>query len=144
MAYMEWSSAFNIGVPVFDDEHKKLVAMINAVADCIAAGTHATALRKVENDLIEYTIVHFRHEEMYFDDFDYPDAQQHKARHAEMKARVFAMRDEVYNNPTPELAAEILQFLRDWLSEHIVGEDKPFGAFLKERGYGTSAGRLPF
>lgn len=143
MAYMEWSSTFSIGVQTFDEEHKKLIGMINALHEAIVAGSHAVILKKVENDLIEYAIVHFQHEEMFFQDYVYPGAQQHVAQHAKMKKKIFAYREQVARNPSMELCAEMLKALRDWLASHILTEDKKFGAFLKAHGHGDVKGPLP-
>ena len=143
MAFMEWSRDLSIGIPIFDDEHKRLLGMINTLHDSIENGTQAAALKRIENELIEYTIVHFRHEEMYFDDFAYPQAKEHQAHHAEMKKRVFAFREEIEHNASDEVSRRLLQCLRDWLADHILIEDKKFGAFLCARGYGADKAR-PF
>ncbi len=143
MAYLEWSSAFSIGVPVFDEEHKKLIGLINALHEAITAGCQAAALHKIENDLVEYAIVHFQHEEMFFADFIYPDAASHIAEHAEMKKRIFAYRQRVEENPSPALCREMLQVLREWFANHIMVEDKKFGAYLRDRGHGKTNDVLP-
>lgn len=143
MAHLEWSSAFSIGVPVFDEEHKKLVGLINALDDAVETGSHATALRKIENELVEYAIVHFQHEEMFFADFVYPDAAKHIAEHTDMKKRIFAYRQKVERDPSATLCREMLQTLREWLANHIMAEDKKFGAYLRDRGHGKANDVLP-
>jgi hemerythrin-like metal-binding protein len=131
---MEWSQKFSVGIPVFDDEHKKLIVIINDLHGGIAAGTEKEALQRATNRLIEYTILHFQHEEMYFEDWVYPEAAQHAAMHAELKRKVFAYRSRIEQEESSELAAEMLRFLRDWLAQHILVEDKKFGAFLFDKG----------
>lgn len=134
MAFMEWTHKFSVGIPVFDDEHKKLVAIINGLYDGIAGGTEKDALHHAVVRLIEYTILHFQHEEMYFNDWVYPEAERHAAMHAEMKRKVLDYRDRIAREDSSELAVAMLRFLRDWLAQHIMVEDRKFGTFLLEKG----------
>jgi hemerythrin len=132
--FMEWTQKYSIGIPVFDDEHKKLIAIINDLHDGIAAGSEKEAMRRAISGLIEYTVLHFQHEEMYFEDWVYPEAGQHAAEHAELKRKVLAYRDRIDREESSELAVEMLRFLSGWLEQHILVEDKKFGAFLFGKG----------
>lgn len=134
MAFMEWSSQYGVGVAIFDDEHKKLVAIINELHAALAAGADKPALEKVIDHLIEYTLMHFRHEEMYFDDWVYPDAQAHIASHTRLRAQVFDFRKAVMARDAREVGTEMADFLRHWLLDHIQDEDKRYGAFLTQKG----------
>jgi hemerythrin len=134
MAFMEWTQKYSIGIPVFDDEHMKLIDIINDLHDGIAAGTEKETMPLAVGRLIEYTILHFQHEEMYFEDWVYPEVGQHAAMHAELKQKVLAYRGRIEHEENSQLAAEMLKFLRDWLEQHILVEDKKFGAFLLEKG----------
>ncbi len=51
MPYLTWSNEFSIGVPVFDDEHKVLIALANALHEAIASGLDVARLRKLEAQL---------------------------------------------------------------------------------------------
>lgn len=134
MSFMEWTQKYSVGIPIFDDEHKKLIAIINDLYEGIETGCEKEALQRAIKGLIEYTILHFRHEEMYFEDWVYPEAQRHAAKHIELKTKVFAYRDRIEREANAELADEMLRFLRGWLAEHILAEDKKFGAFLLSKG----------
>jgi hemerythrin-like metal-binding protein len=131
---MEWTDKFSVGVAMFDGEHKKLVGMINDLYDSVASGAGEAAVRRVSDDLVEYTFVHFGHEEMYFDDAAYPQAVEHAAIHADLKRRVFEYRDRIDRDDDAELAVEMLKFLRGWLAHHIMVEDKKYGAHLNAKG----------
>ena len=134
MSFMEWSQKYSIGIPIFDDEHKKLIAIINDLHEGIVAGTEKETLHRAIKALIEYTILHFQHEEMYFEDWVYPEAEHHKALHAGMKQKVLSYRDRFEQGEGTELAGEMLRFVRGWLAEHILVEDRKFGDFLLQKG----------
>jgi len=141
MAFMEWLPEHSVGVAVFDDEHKKMIAIVNRLYDCIAAGAGKDTLKTVTEDLIEYAVMHFRHEEMYFHDWDYPLAEEHAALHREMRQQVFKFRAEVDERNAGDLALEMLHFLRGWITQHIMVDDKKYGAFLVQKGL-RSGGEL--
>jgi hemerythrin len=63
----------------------------------------------------------------------YPDFTTHRAEHELMIARV----EEVLNHyqRDPESAMQnALDFLRDWLINHINGTDKQYSKFLIDKG----------
>jgi hemerythrin len=134
MAFMEWTNSYSIGVAVFDDEHKKLIAIINDLHAAIEAGVDENCLKAVSDRIIEYAIMHFRHEEMYFNDWAYPHAEEHTAIHDAMKQRAFGYRNRIGEKDSSALAGEMLEFLRQWLAQHIMNEDRKYGEFLYDKG----------
>lgn len=134
MSLGEWDKTYSIGIAIFDDEHKKLAAIINRLEQSIVLGTDSQTLQQIADSLVEYTLMHFRHEEMYFDDWAYPDAAEHAAVHAALRQQVFDYRKQIRERDSSELAVDLAVFLRDWLQQHIMIEDRKYGAFLYEKG----------
>ena len=134
MTFMTWTEEFSVGVAVFDEEHKNLVEVINRLYDGICGGNVQETLHRVTDDLIEHAIVHFRHEEMYFDDTRFPLAAEHKAMHEDLKKQVLAYRSEIDRRDSKLLAFEMLRFLREWLAQHIQIDDKKYGEYLNSKG----------
>lgn len=134
MAFMEWSERFSVGVAIFDDEHKKLIAIINNLHEAITKGIAMDDLQRISDQLVEYTLMHCRHEEMYFDDWAYPDAVAHTAAHGKLREQVFNYRRQILEKNSMELALEMMDFLRQWLSDHILVEDRKYGEFLYHKG----------
>jgi hemerythrin-like metal-binding protein len=131
---MEWTKDYSVGVAIFDDEHKKLIAIINRLHETVANGVDHSALQTIIDSLVEYVLMHFRHEEMYFDDWAYPDAAAHIAIHAKLRQQVFDFRKQVTDKDATALAGELAHFLREWLIEHILVEDRKYGEFLYQKG----------
>jgi hemerythrin-like metal-binding protein len=131
---MEWNKGYSVGVAIFDDEHKKLITIINQLAEAVTAGVDKAALQNIADSLVEYVLMHFRHEEMYFDDWAYPAAAEHIAIHAKLRQKVFDYRKQIMEKDAQTLAAELSEFLRGWLTDHILIEDRKYGEFLCQKG----------
>jgi hemerythrin-like metal-binding domain len=134
MSFMEWNTGYSVGVAIFDDEHKKLIAIINQLHDAVAEGVDRLALQRISDSLVEYVLMHFRHEEMYFGDWAYPEAAEHISIHAKLRQQVFEYRKQIMEKDSGELAQELAVFLRDWLAQHILVEDRKYGDFLTRKG----------
>lgn len=72
MALIQWDDSFSVKVAEIDQQHKRLIVMINELHDAMKQGKGKDALGKIINGLISYTATHFDTEERYFDQFEYP------------------------------------------------------------------------
>lgn len=83
--------------------------------------------------LVEYTLYHFSTEEKYFDKYEYPESETHKQQHKDLVDQVAKIKEK-FDAGERVLSIEVMNFLRDWLHDHILGSDVKFGPFLKEKG----------
>ncbi|MEX8503547.1 MAG: hemerythrin domain-containing protein, partial [Leptothrix ochracea] len=58
-----WDDHFNTGFSDIDQQHRKLVDLLNQLASQIANGAHAETLESVFDELAAYTVYHFDTEE---------------------------------------------------------------------------------
>ncbi|MBP2290441.1 bacteriohemerythrin [Azospirillum rugosum] len=134
MPLMEWNDKLSVGVTQFDNEHKKLVAMVNELFDAVQAGRGKDALGKILDGLIAYTKTHFANEERYFQQLGYPDLAAHKAEHDALARQVLDVQQKYHSGATATLSMEVMNFLKNWLVKHIQGTDKKYGPFLNGKG----------
>lgn len=134
MPLIEWSDQYSVGLDIFDNEHKKLVAIINDLHDSFERGVDRSVAERALDSLVEYTMLHFQHEEMYFDDWAYPDEAAHRIAHQELRAQVLEYRAALTAKGGIEMALELIVFLRFWLLGHIMADDKKFCQFLHDKG----------
>lgn len=133
MSLITWSNMFSVGVTQIDDQHKKLVEMANQLNDAMRAGHGKEALGKILGELVNYTVYHFGVEEKLMAQHQYPQSPDHKSQHADLVKEVGAFKTKFDKGDTA-MSAEIMNFLRDWLTNHIMKTDKLFGKFLNEHG----------
>lgn len=131
--FMPWGPQLSVGVPSIDEQHKKLVAMVNTIHDGIRQGIGKDAAAKVLNELVEYTAFHFKTEEDYFDKYGYPETDAHKAIHADLVGKVLAFKEK-FDKGYATVDFELLNFLKNWLQNHICITDKKYGPFLASKG----------
>lgn len=133
MGFITWNDSFSVKVLAIDQQHQKLVSMINELSDAMKDGKGKDVLSKIINGLILYTSTHFKTEEKYFDEFGYPDAEAHKKEHNEFVQKVLEFKNG-FNSGDLNLTVEVMNFLSDWLQNHIKGTDKKYSQFFNEHG----------
>lgn len=133
MAIFNWLEKYNINVDQIDVQHKKLVRLLNELASAMSNGEGKTVLEDILTQLIDYTIVHFKDEESYFDKIDYPQADKHRNEHKDLVEQVMQFKDN-YDSGKAGLTIELMLFLKEWLIKHICDTDKEFGNALNRAG----------
>ena len=132
MALINWDDSFSVNVREIDDQHKKLVAMLNEFYGYIGKDS-GDAFKKLLNSLVDYTVYHFATEERYFARFGYPASKAHIEAHQQFAARVLEVKKRLESGELV-LSFEITTFLKDWLTTHIKGSDKAYSKFFNEHG----------
>jgi hemerythrin len=132
MAFMDWTDSLDVGVSSINDQHKKLVALVNDLHDAIQKEQGNDALGKTLDGLIDYTKTHFAYEEQLFAQTGYADAATHKQEHDKLCATVLDVQAKFKAGNA--LPGDVLSFLKDWLINHIQGTDKKYGPHLSSNG----------
>jgi hemerythrin len=134
MPLMEWSEKLSVGIKQFDDEHKRLVGMLNDLFDAVNSGRGKDVLGSILDGLISYTRTHFANEERYMEQFKFPGLTTHKAEHEALTRQVLDVQAKYRAGQAAMLSMEVLNFLKNWLLKHIMGSDKSYGPFLNGKG----------
>ncbi|MBV6511195.1 MAG: hemerythrin family protein [Ignavibacteriales bacterium] len=133
MALVEWKNAYSTNIEVVDNQHKRLVGFVNEMHEAILMGKGQAVMGTILNNLVEYTVYHFSTEEKFFDEYNYPDAELHKKQHRDLVEQVSAIKAK-FDAGEKVLTLDVMNFLRDWLHDHILGSDVHFGPFLNSKG----------
>jgi hemerythrin len=133
MSLIKWNDSFSVNVVKIDQEHKKLVEMVNELTDAMKAGHGKDVLGNILDGLISYTASHFQTEENYFQQVKYPHAVEHKKEHVAFVQKVTEFKRE-FDAGRATVSVNILHFLSKWLQTHIKGTDQKYSSFLNEKG----------
>lgn len=133
MALFQWNDSFSVGIPSIDSQHKVLVDYLNQLHDGMMSGAGSQALGSILTGLIKYTDEHFKHEEQLFKQYNYSEAASHTLEHQNLVKQVVDFNNK-FQAGQATVSTDILNFLKDWLMNHILKVDKKYSAFLKEKG----------
>ena len=133
MSEITWSDDYSVGVKAMDDQHLRLVALVNDLDDAMRQGQGQAVLGKIFNELVFYTKTHFRDEEALMEKHGYPDLDEHRLKHESMTAQVIKYKQEA-DASKMGLTIKVMQFLSGWLTKHIAGTDKLYGVHLNGQG----------
>lgn len=131
---MAWSEKLSVGVDSIDDQHKKLLSLVNQLHDGMMAGKGKDILGGILKGLVDYTVTHFRYEEQLFARTGYPEGEAHKKDHADLVRKVQDIQRQYETTGAKALTIPVMNFLKDWLSSHIVGTDKKYSPHLIAKG----------
>jgi hemerythrin len=132
MPFMQWNSDLSVNIKLVDEQHMRLVAMVNKTWDIIQKRQATEVLTPIVTDLLDYTNHHFGTEEGLFRVHRYPRYLEHRKEHEDLAAKVQQMNFRLQRGNLD--TTKLLEFLKTWLSDHIMGSDKKFGPFLVSKG----------
>jgi len=122
---LEWNDSYSVGYASIDDQHKKLINIINGLYSAFKSGQGFIKLQKILNELTEYTKIHFSHEEELFDRHAYEHAYEHKILHRKLIDKINDF-ELSFKQGEIAVAPKLIEFLKDWLLNHILGTDKKY------------------
>ncbi len=130
MALIKWRDAFSVGVEKFDKEHLQLVEIVNEMFVIVRDKGDSAALNACLDKLVEYTVFHFDSEEAAMEEANYPGLDEHRKIHEDLKGKAVAFVERV-KTEGEEVRTEFYHFVREWLLNHIMVEDKKYTEYLK-------------
>lgn len=131
MALIAWNENMSVGNSMIDSEHRKWIEIINKLGDAMKSGAADTVMGEIINELADYTSKHFRDEENLFSRSAYPNTDAHKAKHKFLVDKIKSLRADYQNNQVA-LSVQILNFLKEWLVEHIMKTDKTYMTYINK------------
>jgi hemerythrin len=134
MPQFVWTDRMSVGVKLLDNDHKKLVLLINDLHDGLMTGRSRPALDRVVEKLVKFTRIHFAHEEQIFAETGYPGAAAHKQEHDYMIEQIKHLQACFKSDAPIALYLEGIELLKNWLFSHLHGSDQEYGPYLAAKG----------
>jgi hemerythrin-like metal-binding protein len=138
MALMTWGPKLQLGFAEIDTQHKRLVDLVNVLHDAMRVGHGREIVGPVLNELVEYTVYHFDFEEKLMDRYRVATAPTHKAEHRKLVRDVSAFKAK-FDSGAASVTIELMDFLRNWLTNHILQTDKALVGELTAKGVKSAA-----
>lgn len=128
-----WKPSFAIGIPIIDEEHRRLVELCNELYKAIMSSKNSKrkdAVRDALKECADYVLTHFSNEEKLMQVCGYKDFESHKRTHAEFVKKVLE-KSHNFENETFSSSLEFVKFLYDWILSHIAHTDTLYVGDLK-------------
>lgn len=132
MSYIEFDDSLRVGNRVIDQEHEMLISYINLLQKAVENDASGGIVEKVVDGLVDYTKTHFFVEEELMKAYAYPDMDSHMQAHEKFRQQANALVDSLAKGEEVDLPA-VLEFLKEWLTGHILKIDAKFADFLKDK-----------
>lgn len=130
---LEWEEQYSVGVALLDQQHQHMFRMINDLVDIIHGVPDAKRVTELLDAIVRYKRAHFATEEEYFRQFNYEGAEEHIAEHRKFDEALTGLKER-YAGDTFGLAFELIDFLEDWLVQHLLHTDQKYKACFLAHG----------
>ena len=133
MAFFDWDEKYSVGIKSIDQQQKKLFDLLSNFYEMIRQKGTNRAMSEILQGLIEYAESHFSTEENYMKKYGYSLYERHTAQHAKFVGKITDLQTR-FQSGALVIPIEVADFLKDWLSNHVIGEDQRYAPFFKEKG----------
>ncbi|UZP67265.1 bacteriohemerythrin [Desulfovibrio mangrovi] len=128
-----WTDDLALNIKSIDDQHKRLVQLINSLHRAMKERRSKEHLIKIVDELKNYTVTHFKFEEDLFAKHRYPETPDHIRQHEKFVEKVLDF-EEGLKSGKLTVTMDVMRFLKEWLMKHINGTDRRYTPFLREKG----------
>lgn len=135
---IKWKDEYSVNFPEIDKQHKKLFEIgerIYYAASVDDGFDHYDEIREFLNELTDYTVFHFDYEEKLLSQYGYPELEAQQFQHSFFVKKLRKFIDKDLENSQYSTILEIVDFVSDWISGHILKTDFAYRDFLTEKGY---------
>lgn len=131
MALINWTEEFSIDRGPIDDQHRQLVEIVNRFDEALRRGKGSRVMGDILNDLVGYTQEHFVFEEKAMAEAGYQGLKQHQCKHRQLIQKLEKFQFD-FNSQGRRVTGEMKDFLKYWLTSHILKDDKAYVAALQQ------------
>lgn len=134
----KWKESYCLNINEIDNQHKRLLEIGDEVYDIAILDDgydHYDEIMTVLDKLLEYIEYHFNYEENMLKKYNYEELHDQEEEHSFYihKVKLIASREDIDDNQR-ETILEILDFLAQWITSHIMVSDRKYAIYLKEKG----------
>lgn len=128
MALLIWQDDLDTGIEVIDNQHRRIVEMINQLHAAQSRGSR-DGVGEVIAELVDYTMSHFAFEEELMEEAGYPFCAAHRRVHEVFVKRVGEYR--LRFDAGEEVADDLKTLLSRWLFNHIRSDDRAYSETVR-------------
>jgi hemerythrin len=128
---IKWKEEYRIGIDHIDEQHQKLFEIANNAYELLKNEFFYDKYDKIIeilSDLRDYAIYHFKSEEEYMLSINYEGYSSQKSAHDGFIEKINSVELDEIDEDQDQYILETLDFIVNWISNHILGSDKLIGS----------------
>jgi hemerythrin len=129
---MEWKTKYHVGIFKIDEQHQDIFKILNKLATAIEEDKNREILSYILSDVVKHFNYHFTDEEIYLE--SHPDFDDHHQKHSELTEKILDFEKESRKN-TAFNFGEVLDFLKNWLKNHILETDIEYFQYVLGKNF---------
>ncbi|WP_372793686.1 bacteriohemerythrin [Lutibacter sp.] len=126
-----WTHKLSIGNEDVDYDHNKLLDIFNNLVELIEYKKDREEFAEILTKMTDYSLNHFKKEEEYMRKMSYPLLSEHKSYHRDYIYKVAMFNVNLSNNNPPD-PKEIISFIENWWTNHILTHDDKYEKYKNE------------
>lgn len=126
----ELKEEFLTGIEEIDREHRRLFEIADELYELKCEEFMPDKydnIRKILEELKDYTLTHFAHEEAYMQSIGYKRMFTQKSQHDALRQIMQEWDLDAIDENQDEAIEEMLRIVTEWLVNHILNQDKLIG-----------------
>ncbi|HBO45943.1 MAG TPA: hemerythrin [Planctomycetaceae bacterium] len=124
--FVTWKAFYSVGNAAIDDQHKRILDIINDLHSAIEDGDEMDTLNSLLGRMVDYTNTHFQFEENLMKECGYPHLEEHRQLHNELRRKTAGLR----SHAEIVTGSDLLSFLKTWWIDHIQEMDQQYSPYL--------------
>lgn len=132
MSFIVFDDSLKVGNRLIDQEHETLIDYVNLLEQAVSNNASKDIIGQVVQGLVEYTKTHFFVEEELMKAYGYPDIESHLKAHEGFRQEIDNLVEQLDKGESIDLNA-VLEFLKKWLTNHILIIDAKLSEFLADK-----------
>ncbi|TCO78076.1 bacteriohemerythrin [Marinisporobacter balticus] len=133
----EWKNEYKVEITEIDRQHKKLLEIGERLSDLLKLKNdmdHYDEIMDILRELREYTEYHFAHEEKMLEKYGYEDLRLQKREHRSFVNKIIQLENQDIDQKQTGIELSMIEFLANWIENHILKTDHEYQDFLHEKG----------
>jgi len=135
MPRIKWTESYSVNNAEMDVQHRNWIEIFNRLDYVMLNGKTSeltTETLQAIQAMLEYASYHFRQEEEYMKQINFPDIVAHKRLHTDFDDQLYQYHQKIRKGKLI-LTSEIISMVKNWLVGHILNEDQKYASFSQSR-----------
>lgn len=132
MPLFNFETEFKLGIPQIDEEHARLINMLNDMHDYLRSNEKEKATQIFRETMLAYVVEHFAHEEEFMKKIGYPQVDEHAQIHANFR-RSMEAEIQKFDAMDEKAFRTAMTDTYTWIINHIGNTDRKYVGFNQQK-----------